>query len=507
MINTALLKEQLKRFWGLSALFFVFYSLTIVLPIFMDICHGRIPISTLPSIINLENNFIVLSALFAPFAPLVVVIALFKFQNQVRSVTTMNSYPLSRNQLFVTNALIGIILLTLPLLVFSLIMIFPLHQFYYELFVSTSTHAPRFLAIHQLGALPNSLITMHRFFFITALTFLFHLSIYITVAMLSGNSIITLLLCIALSFLQMLMDLLVNIIRIHYPFGHIFGILRSYTFSSHEFLFLMNPVRWKSYRHLYTQTVLYFVIIIAMTICCFVVVNKRALERTGDSFIFPYVKNIMVFVFSACGLLLSVSLLIMFSSYHNNYNKYIWFVISFFITYCIAQMIDKKTFNILDKMKGFIKFGAVAVVILLIIIISIFRFERHVPRFADIEGIQLIHVLDLMTSKTLLNELLIKDAEIIDDVISLHQTIIRDRETLSRFVPEHRFDISGGGQRFNILYKLKNQNLVVRSYYLPEPFIQMNDVRGLLGRVQLLMPPPEKRPYDEIMQMPYIDLW
>jgi len=249
------------------------------------------------------------------------------------------------------------------------------------------------------------------------------------------------------------------------------------------------------------------VIIIAMTICCFVVVNKRALERTGDSFIFPYVKNIMVFVFSACGLLLSVSLLIMFSSYHNNYNKYIWFVISFFITYCIAQMIDKKTFNILDKMKGFIKFGAVAVVILLIIIISIFRFERHVPRFADIEGIQLIHVLDLMTSKTLLNELLIKDAEIIDDVISLHQTIIRDRETLSRFVPEHRFDISGGGQRFNILYKLKNQNLVVRSYYLPEPFIQMNDVRGLLGRVQLLMPPPEKRPYDEIMQMPYIDLW
>jgi len=62
MINTALLKEQLKRFWGLSALLFAWYALTIALPIYTN-SHPiwQTHLSLLTSLLNMENGFIIFS--------------------------------------------------------------------------------------------------------------------------------------------------------------------------------------------------------------------------------------------------------------------------------------------------------------------------------------------------------------------------------------------------------------------------------------------------------------
>ena len=104
MINTALLKEQLKRFWGLPALLFAWYTLTIALPIYTSNVHcvWQTHSRLLTSLLNRENGFMVFSVLVAP---LIAVIVLFKFQNQVKATTTVHSYPLTRNQLLATNAL------------------------------------------------------------------------------------------------------------------------------------------------------------------------------------------------------------------------------------------------------------------------------------------------------------------------------------------------------------------------------------------------------------------
>jgi len=258
--------------------------------------------------------------------------------------------------------------------------------------------------------------------------------------------------------------------------------------------------------------VLYTTIAIAMMACSVIISNKRAQERIGDSVVFPYIKNTLVFILSVCGLLLMGY--IFFSMFKTTPAMYIGAAIGFSIAYCIAQMIAEKKLNILNKMKDFTKFGAVTVGILLLMIVStrsdIFGYERHVPHFGDIEGVQMLDVSILSrdlgkSPNAALNELLVKDTEIINETLALHQAIINERQSLRQFHTERRqfnaifrggrFLMADVNYRFSVLYKLKNGNLIVRSYYLPESFMDENNVQELRTRSGLSIPLLQNRPY------------
>jgi len=166
-------------------------------------------------------------------------------------------------------------------------------------------------------------------------------------------------------------------------------------------------------------------------------------------------------------------------------------------------MIAEKTFNILNKMKDFVKFGAIALGIMLLIVVStrsdVFGYERHIPLFANIEGVQILDVNFLFDERdklnnTTLNELLVKDTEIINEIITLHQTIINERGALRQLQLARRRGLGARVRQFNILYKLNNGNVVVRSYYLPMSFMTENDVHRLQIRSQLSMSLLQNRP-------------
>jgi len=442
----------------------------------------------------MENEFMIFSVLFAP---LIAVIVLFKYQNQVKSATAMHSYPITRNQLLATNALAAMILLVLPLLVFCIIMVSPMHQAYIYIFNSSSdTFIPRLPRNHQLGALANSLLFISRFFIITVLSFLFHLLLYMMAATLSGNSIITLLLCAALPLLPIGLYWLVVAICEFY----IFGFYSMINLDNH--LIYIHPILWGDRDGpILLQVVSYSVIIIAMAACSVFTANKRAQERAGDSVVFPYIKNALVFILSVCGLLLMG--FIFYGMYESTTAMYVGFAIGFFIAYCIAQMIAEKTFNILNKMKDFIKFGAIAVGLLLLIIVStwsdIFGYERYIPRLEDIEGIQIQDTRFLFDNRdaltnTILNELLVKDPEIINETIAFHQAILNEGEALRRYDLERVRNSRYATRDFSILYKLRNGNVIVRHYHLPTSFRDENDLSGLLARNQLSISLFQNRP-------------
>ena len=504
MINTALLKEQLKRFWGLSALLFTGYALIIALPIY-DSYNGHL--WALLSFINMRGGFIELSVLFAP---LVTAIVLFKFQNQVKSVTAMHSYPLTRNQILSTNALVGMILLILPLLVLCIIVFFPIHQYYQDLLVTSSdVRAPRFPVNYQFGALYNSILATGRVFFVTVLSFLLYFSLYTLAAMLTGNSIITLLLCAALPLLPIGIYTLTRIISEQYVFGFFYpryppegmmrlvqyttgGRLMSHFINMHPILFSPNRARDG---FMFFLTISYSAAIITLSAFCVFAANKRALERESDFIVFPYVKNVLVLILSVCGLLLMGFFL--FGRPVNATIMFVWFIIGFFTAYCIA-----KTFSIISKMNYFIKFGAIAVGLLLLIIITIrtdiFGYERYVPHITDVEGIQMLDVdflfieRDRLTNSAL-SEVLVKDTEIINETIALHQAIINEREALRQFQSvsnNSRID----GHNLNILYKLKNGRVIARNYRLPESFMYENDFHSLLARSRLSISLLQNRP-------------
>ena len=419
----------------------------------------------------MENGFLIFSIMSAP---LITVVVLFKYQNQVKSTTAMHSYPLSRNQLLTTNALAGMTLLTLPLFALCKLMIIPM-LLYPGLFICISD--------------------LIIFFFMAAIALLLYLSIYMVAAMLSGNSIITLLLCFALPLLPIALYALIGLTLEFYVSGFSASWINPLDILVYIYPVLF-PLNWDESYYTLFMWVSYSAIIIAMAACCVFATNKRAHERAGDSVVFPYAKNVLVFILSVFGLILmGFIFLAMFSS---SFAMYVGFAIGFFIAYCIAQMIAEKTFNIVNKLKDFKKFGAIAGGLLLLLIVvtrsDIFGYERYVPRIEDIQGVQILDVRFLFDNRnelanTDLSELLVKDIDIINETVNLHQAIISERAELMRV---ERYT---SNQHTNILYKLENGNVVVRRYRLDDSFRNRNNVHGLEISSRLSTSLLQNRPY------------
>jgi len=160
---------------------------------------------------------------------------------------------------------------------------------------------------------------------------------------------------------------------------------------------------------------------------------------------------------------------------------YVGFAIGFFIAYCLAQMIAEKTFNILSKMKEFVKFGSIAIGLLVLTLLSssldIFGYERHVPRPADIAGVQMtsMRVFDEPT----LDELFVKDVDLINETTALHQAIINERNVLRHY---GMLESQWNARYLSILYKLNSGNFISRTYFLPESFMISNSVPELRTR-------------------------
>jgi len=259
----------------------------------------------------------------------------------------------------------------------------------------------------------------------------------------------------------------------------------------------MHPILFSPYKarngFIFFLTISYSAVIITLSTLCVFAANKRAQERVGESIVFPYVKIVLVFILSLCGLLLMGFFLFGTPIYHVIF----WFIIGFFAACCIAKM-----FSIINKMKYFIKFGAIAIGLLFLIIITIrtdiFGYERYVPHITDVEGIQILDVDFLFIERdrlinSALSEVLVKDTEIINETIALHQAIINEREALRQFQSSsHSSRV--GSHNFNILYKLKNGRVIARNYRLPESFMYENDFQSLLTRSRLSISLLQNRP-------------
>jgi len=126
------------------------------------------------------------------FAPMVAVIFLFNFHNQSKPVAPLQASPLARNQSLLTNTLVGVILLTLPLLIFCAIMIVPLSQFYPRLFSNPELMKLMPSRVSSIYDISSPLSMMHGFFLKILISKLFYFSLYILLAKIFGKLVTTL---------------------------------------------------------------------------------------------------------------------------------------------------------------------------------------------------------------------------------------------------------------------------------------------------------------------------
>ena len=240
LINKALLLEQLKRYWAIGAIALLGYILVVFLPVFAPFRD------TQEFTWNQQRNLIHLLELRHPFmvfmtilAPLCSALALFGFANNGPSTTAFHSFPINKKQLFCTNMLAGGILLLVPLLLLSLMMLFPARITLWDWGATAEyPYMPSEIGLYTVNTVPR----IFAFFLRVSLSLIFYFAFFALAASMSGIKFVAGLLSFAIPLLPAGGMLLAALATHFYIFGvepsfisnDVFGNLILYT----------NPFFW-----------------------------------------------------------------------------------------------------------------------------------------------------------------------------------------------------------------------------------------------------------------------
>ncbi|MCL1884817.1 MAG: hypothetical protein FWF81_13820 [Defluviitaleaceae bacterium] len=511
LFNKALLTEQLKRFWAIPAIAILVYVLGVYVPLVNAGTNREWwAMQQLVHIITLGNGVALFTVVATPIAAAFCTFGCF-FNK--RATTAFYTFPLNKTQLFATNALAGTILSLIPVLVFCILLLFPLgfhdviietESFRYtwdgqRIYNSPQAQLPLTLLPGGVNhdAVINTIPIIAGLFMRMALITVFYFAMAWLAFSLAGHGIIALLICGIMPFVPFAFISLAGLIAQLYIFGHIssFFVLSSQFFAYH------NPAVWGNIlNHFQGLSRMQAVIIpyttntiltITMFAGAFAVSRIRKPERTGNSVMFGPVKNVLVFLVSFVGMLIVGGIL--FATSESLFMLHVGFIIGFAIAYVIAQMIAEKSFYIFPKLKYLLHFTGVATAsYIIILLVTQFGMGFYVNRVPHSDEIYAVHAttgwFGRNTSVEDLRLLSNSNPEFIAAVQEAHRTIL-DGASYLHSVPHihrgnyRRVDMDGNfisRETLHITYILNNGRTVRREYSLPGTFVTSSGLADFL---------------------------
>jgi len=453
LINIPLLTEQLKRYWAIGAVLLLWYLLFGVLLIYQQ--SGNDPIRNavmqarnLIDLLSMNHPVPIFAMLFAPFCA---VMALFPYNFASNASGAFHSFPLSKRQLFWTNTAAALVLMLLPLLIFCLFLLMPIHYpiTYGSWSGGVSVPASLFPRGIAGGAIINTIPVIAGFFLRVAVGIIFYYSVFLLAVSVSGNRLVAVLLCGALPLVPLGLHGFIDLIGYLYVFGH--GNTTDWRLASTAVF--SNPVAWGSVietrggwlavgarRLLFpldTYSLLpYFIVYIAttaaLTAIAFTCSKRRKLERTGDSVVFTPLTNTLVFILAMLGMMSMGAF--MLALMQSRVGLYIGFVIGFVIAYFMAQMIAEKSFDVRHKAKALIPFGATMIALYLMMLATtnfiVSPLVNRVPAAQEVAGVAL-HGRWMWMNPMERPDVYTRDPETIARTLEIHQYIVDNRRQLS----------------------------------------------------------------------------
>jgi ABC-2 type transport system permease protein len=505
-INKALLIEQIKRFWAVSALALVAYIFIVYIPI-LNQRDDWWAMRQLVQIITMGNPLM----LFIMVAtPVIATFFTFGFFFNKRASGMFYSLPLNKNQLFATSALAGIILSIIPLLVFCVILLFPLgfhtnidDAFHMRTWVS-STFAP----FSPQGNLPLSLLpggaaegaVLNTFPIIAglfgrmALATVFYTAVAWLAFSLAGHGFIALCLVAVLPFIPAGIWMTIEGVGFLYVFGYNGMTVAGEQVFNRLFVY-HNPAAWgllfrsndvfTRFQAVWLPVIIYIVLGSALFAGAWLVSRNRKPERTGNSIIFNPVKNVLIMLVAMIAMVITGA--IFYGTSESFVNMHLGFIVGFAIGYVIAQMVAEKTFMIIGKIKYLPAFAGIAaglyVVMLLVTQFGLGFYVNRVPAENEISAVYVSNWnLFSNLSEEEWSRIKISDPDFIAATRRAHQTILDNRSDLSE-IPhlnrgtryEWQEDINRSvrvRENLHIKYFLQNGRTMVRQYSITRDFIE-----------------------------------
>jgi len=488
VINIALLVEQLKRFWPISAIAMLGYLILVIPPIYFQGPNaGRWRIAqAMVELLSMGHPAMMIAMVAVPFCT---VLVLFSYPFRVASVSAYHSFPINRTQLFFTQSATGLVLMLTPLLILSLILLVPVDN------ANVDFHAAGNLLFFQgdrifIGQTINTFGRVVGFFLRNALGFTLYFAVFMLAASLSGNWVMTILMSLAIALAPMGVVGLIDVISTHYIFGFSlsgFGALTITTNAMTTVFYYSHPLSWfmafRGSRAISLFFVTYGLITIIAFSLSFMAYRLRPLESSGDAVAFKSVRRVFIFLLSVLGMItLGVFMLFIMSG---RIGLYFGFVIGFVVAYFIAQMISENTFRVGHKTRQLFSYGAVMlgiyITILLVTGLGFWGYVRRVPEVNEIAG---VWVQEWHWNAN--PPVFIDDPETIQWARDIHQNILNERTHLQRSLWD-RHALEFGRQPFIITYQLTDGTVIQRRYTLTSSFYNRHNTRDIFLSIPVIL--------------------
>ena len=459
LLDKALLKRNLTRFWPFTAVyaFFVLWMLPGIelfdLKLSNFLTHEEMAQSFMRNIyydqlpIALWTSFI---------AGIILALCVFGYLQNERSCYFYHSLPVTREQLFFSSLLSGLIMLYVPNLV----------AYGLTLILATSYSIP------AIGCLSTWLLVI-------SVEELFFLSLATICMILAGNSVVSAFIYLIFNFLYGTMLYPVNGI-----YRNLFyGMNDNFMNMPHNSFGIVYPTAYASYLNTYFDDKKnVFVIenmgpVLATFAVCAVILlalslfiyNKRKSENSGDIIAIKVLRPIFRCGFGIC---LSLLLTWMIADSLFPYNDYtlakqiatgIVLVVIAIIGYIAAEMIMMKSVRVFSNLKVRILIYSAVVVICSIAMVSVGRSEScRVPEKEDIESVYVSLTYSASAS--------FEDNENINLVRDMHKYIVDNFDEITN-------DLSAGNYYdtlyFSVIYTLKDGKSLDRTYRVPRQYAKM----------------------------------
>ncbi len=440
-----LFKENLKRFWGFSAVVFMAYFLSTNFIVLAD--TDRIYESTILTLIELSSpGYIV----FNVIAPIVSAVIMFSYLAKVNSTTVMHTMPFSRKSLLITNYVSGFVLVVIPLLLNTIITIVVKYSIVDQAVTILGSNGN----IHNIFTVANIMKT----FGWNVICVLYTYSISVLAGMISGNSIIHLLTAGAMNFIVPVLYLVCQGYGDFFLYGYVESnsMWNVISYTHPVFLGLTNATSYFTGINYGIATtkliawIIYTVLGIAFTIAAYIFYQKRMLEKAGDSYVFNFVKYIIAFCFTfipATGMAFILT---------SSLGLWTGLAIGGVVGFIIGWMIISKSFKIFNirAIYALLGCGIVTVAVVFGFKFDIFGYEKKQPKLENIESVT-------YSSSYIGNtywSVEVSKEENIKNILTVHKNIIDAKD-------DAYDDDDLDRQTFDIKYSLKNGKTLERHYY------------------------------------------
>ncbi|NMM63278.1 ABC transporter permease [Clostridium sp. P21] len=437
--NKGIILDDLKRFGWISIAYTLFLFLTVPLKVIM-INSGKqyaYDYNILKKVFYFANGYA--QILFILIAPVFTAILLFRYIQVKNSSDMIHSLPIKRSVLYRSHAVVGALLLVLPVIINGFICVFLDIVMYLGKYYS-----------------PYDVLQWIEIIIIICLLLFF---MCILVGMVVGSSIMQGMLTYILLVLPVAIAILLS--------GNLDGFLYGFVYNDDN-IEKFSPVTrvWQMATSMnnnsnsinkisINEIMIYIFVCIILYFIGMFIYNKRKLEAASKSIAFKGLEYVFKYGVTFCAMLVGgIYFRVAQKSVH-------WLLIGFLIASLIgyfgAEMIVKKSIRVFKNVKGYLIYVIVIILVIVGVKLDILGYEKKMPSLNSVDSVYFSESFDHLNFYKH-NRDVYFDKKDIENIHNFHKQLIEEKSKNN--------DKNNGGQsrRVIFIYNLKNGSKIQRGY-------------------------------------------